>query len=120
MRGSMMVRVNIAANALGRSCRRGLLPTKQMPTFVVRKPINLAYKLAYFIICSTPRGFPKLSRGSTGIDGQNRAGDVAGLVAEQILDGVCHIFHLGKPAQRATSYDLLSLLLDKSMCHFGR
>ena len=55
----------------------------------------------------------------TGIDGYNSAGDIACLITEQVLDRIRHILDLGEPAQRAPPHDLFSLLVGKSVCHFG-
>src|SRR5215470_12565856 len=52
---------------------------------------------------------PTLGR-AAGIDGQHRAGDVLGLVAEQELDRIGHVIYVGERPQRAAARHLAALL----------
>ncbi len=54
-----------------------------------------------------------------GVDGHHRAGDIARLVGQKVVDGVGDVADLGEPAQGTPAGDLAPLVLVETVGHLG-
>ncbi len=54
-----------------------------------------------------------------GVDGHHRAGDIARLVGQKVVDGVGDIVDLGEPVEGAAAGDLAPLVLVETVGHLG-
>jgi hypothetical protein len=54
-----------------------------------------------------------------GVDGHHRAGDIARLVGQQVVDGVGDVVDLGEPVEGAAAGDLAPLVLVETVGHLG-
>jgi fatty-acyl-CoA synthase len=70
------------------------------------------------LYCRIEKGWLTSGRGA-GIDGHDRAGDIARLVAEQVVDGVGDVVDFGEPAEGAAASDPAPLVRVEAVRHLG-